>query len=86
MPTGAPFLYDSLLRALKADIRRFFPELDPADYATHSFRRFGATYAKCGGIPDDVIQYVGRWVSDCFQRYFVFSDDDKVDMSRSLIP
>jgi hypothetical protein len=84
-PTGEPLCYNSLLRALKSDIREFFPDLDPADYATHSFRRFGASYAKTHGIPDDMIQFMGRWVSECFQRYFVFSDDNKVDISRSLL-
>jgi hypothetical protein len=84
-PTGKPFAYDSLLRNLKQDIVDYFPELDPDDYATHSFRRFGATYAKCRGIPDDLIQHMERWVSDCFQRYFLFSDDDKVQMNQRLL-
>ena len=85
-PTGLPLTYDSLLHALKSDLRTYFPELDPADFATHSFRRFGATYAKLKKIPDDLTQYMGRWISDCFQRYWIFDDDAKVDMSRSLVP
>ena len=85
-PTGKPLTYDTILYALKADIKTYFPHLDPKDYATHSFRRFGATYGKTHGIPDDLVQYMGRWVSDCFQRYWIFDDDAKVDMSRSLVP
>ena len=85
-PTGAPLEYNTILYALKADTSDYFPDLDPADYGTHTFRRFGATYAKCKGIPDDLIQYMGRWVSDCFQRYFIFGDDQKVEMSRDLVP
>ena len=63
----------------------YFPELDAADYGTHTFRRFGATYAKCQGIPDDLIKLMGRWVSDCWQRYLMFSDEDKVQMSRDML-
>ena len=84
-PTGAAFTYDSLLKELKSDIVSYFPNLDPADYATHSFRRFGATYAFCKGIPSDLVQYMGRWVSDCWQRYLLFSDDNKTDMSHKML-
>jgi hypothetical protein len=84
-PTGAALSYNSLLSALKADIDAYFPDIDSAFIGTHSFRRFGATYCKLKGIPDDLIQFMGRWVSECFQRYFIFSDDAKVNMSRSMI-
>ena len=84
-PTGRPLSYNSLLIALKQDISLFFPDLDPADFGTHSFRRFGATYMKCKGTPDDLIQYMGRWVSECFQRCFLFSDDDKVNISKQML-
>ena len=77
--------YNSALYALKADITNHFPDLDPADYGTHSFRRFGATYAHMKGLPNDLVQYMGRWVSDCFQRYFLFSDDYKVEISRQMM-
>ena len=55
IPTGAPLTYNSLLRALKDDVKTHFPDIDPADIGTHSFRRFGATYMKTKGIPDDLI-------------------------------
>ena len=53
--------------------------------AIRRIRRFGATLAKCRGIPDDLTQHMGRWVSDCFQRYFLFSDDDKTEMNKRLL-
>ena len=77
--------YNTLLSALKSDIDAYFPDLDSKNIGTHSFRRFGATYAKLRGVPDDLIQYMGRWVSACFQRYFIFSDDNKVDFSKDLV-
>ena len=84
-PTGEPLSYTSCLYGLKADIKQFFPELDPSDYGTHTFRRFGATYAKAKGIPDDLIMLMGRWVSECWRRYLLFSDDSKVQMSRDML-
>jgi len=84
-PNGKPLEYNTILYELKDTIKLHFLELDPSDYATHSFRRFGATLAKCRGLPDDLTQHMGRWVSDCFQRYFLFSDDDKTDMNKSLL-
>ena len=76
--------YNDLLRSLKRDIDEEFPDLCSADFGTHSFRRFGATYAKLKGIPDDLIQHMGGWVSECFRMYFLFSDDDKVEINRVL--
>ena len=84
-PTGAPMTYSTLLAALKSDIKLDFPDLNPADFGTHSFRRFGATLAKTKGVPDDMIQYMGRWLSQSFQVYFMFSDADKVDVNRDLL-
>ena len=84
-PTGAAFSHDSLLRELKSDIVSYFPDLDPADYATHSFRRFGATHAFCKGTPSDLVQCMGRWVSDCWQRCLLFSEDNKAEMSHRML-
>ena len=84
-PTGTPLRYNTLLSELKRDITMHFPDIDPKCIGTHSFRRFGATYAKTKGIPDDLIQLMGRWVSDCFQRYFMFSDSDKADINRQMV-
>jgi hypothetical protein len=84
-PTGEPMQYATLLAALKHDIDMEFPELDAADYGTHSFRRFGATLARTQGIPDDMIKLMGRWQSDCFQMCFMFSEDDKVEANRGML-
>jgi hypothetical protein len=85
-PTGRPLSYDATLKNLKITINKEFPEMDSAATGTHVFRRFGATLAKCNGLPDDLIQFMGRWVSETFKRYFMFSDQNKVDMSASLLP
>ena len=36
---------------------------------THSFRIGGASAAASAGIPDSVIQILGRWSSDAYKRY-----------------
>ena len=82
--------YAATLKELKNDVRSLsdtYPELAETwqSFGTHCFRRFGATLCKVGGIPDDITQYLGRWVSDCFQRYLMFSDDNKVEMSRAMV-
>ena len=89
-PTGKPMTYAHLLKALKDTITEFFPDMDATEFGTHSFRRFGATLAKCNGVPDDLIQLVGRWVSQnpsvSNPAYFQFSDEDKVQANAALLP
>jgi hypothetical protein len=84
-PTGAPLTYPDLLNALKQEINDNCPDLVSAEIGTHCFRRFSATLAKTQGLPDDLIQYMGRWSSLCFQSYWMFSDDDKTDMNAALL-
>ena len=39
------------------------------DFNTHSFRTGGAIAMKAGGLPFEIIQSFGRWVSDCAKIY-----------------
>ena len=43
---------------------------------THSFRIGGASAASSHGIPDSIIQILGRWSSDCFRQYIRMPDKD----------
>ena len=38
-------------------------------YCGHSFRIGAATSAGAAGVPDHIIQTLGRWSSDCYMRY-----------------
>ena len=51
---------------------------------THSFRIGGATAASSQGIPDTIIQIMGRWTSDCFKKYIRVSDQELCDYQRRM--
>ena len=46
-----------------------------------SFRRGGATWAFQVGIPGELIQICGDWVSDSYKRYLEFSMDHRLDLA-----
>ena len=66
-PDGTPLrrtVFVRLVRAL-ADAAG----LTKAHFAGHSFRIGGATDLARNGVPDHLIKTIGRWKSDCYQRY-----------------
>ncbi|KAH8919584.1 hypothetical protein BT69DRAFT_1206803, partial [Atractiella rhizophila] len=46
-------------------LRRFFS----SDIAGHSLRSGGATHLAANGVPESIIQKIGRWSSEAFQIY-----------------
>ena len=42
---------------------------EPTDYAIHSFRIGAATAAANANLPEWIIETMGRWTSDYYQRY-----------------
>lgn len=59
-------------------VSRFLADVFPLlnNINTHSFRIGGATAAASNGVSDAIIQTMGRWNSDCFQRYIRVSDTE----------
>lgn len=57
----------------------------PLDFTGHSFRRGGATWAFQSGMPGELIQICGDWVSDSYRRYLEFSTQNKLDLAALLI-
>ena len=58
---------------------------DASAFTGHSFRRGGATWAFQAGIPGELIQICGDWVSDAYKRYLEFSMNDKLNLAAQLV-
>jgi hypothetical protein len=56
-----------------------------SEFTGHSFRRGGATWAFQVGIPGELIQICGDWVSDAYKRYLEFNMNDKLNLAACLV-
>ncbi len=65
---GYPITYKAFLRKIKQLAAA--SGLNPDEYATHSFRIGGATFAYQAGVPLQLIQLQGDWQSLAILRYF----------------
>ena len=65
--SGAYLTRNNLTSALRALLQS--GDHDPSSYVSHSFRIGAATSAAAAGVPDWLIQTLGRWSSDCFKTY-----------------
>ena len=78
-----PLKYHEFLHILKQTLRRC--GLKPGDYAGHSFRRGGATFALSQGVPGELIQILGDWKSDAYKLYLSVSVQEKAKHINSLL-
>ena len=51
--------------------------LDSTNYALHSFRRGGATFAFESSVSSELIKVQGDWHIDCYLRYLEMSNSQK---------
>ena len=68
--SGRPLTKD----ALTAETRQLLSHLgcQASDYAGHSYRIGAATAAASAGLPSWFVKILGRWSSDCYERYLQF--------------
>lgn len=61
------FNYDTFVSKLRTHLAAL--ALDPKLYASHSFRRGGASFAYQSGVPIELIKALGDWRSDAVLIY-----------------
>lgn len=66
LDTGQPLTREIVTSRLKLITKT--AGLD-GNYSSHSFRIVAATMAARAGIPDHLIQVLGRWRSDAYKQY-----------------
>ena len=86
---GPLFLYQdgrSLSRASLTDwLRRILSAAGvPGTFSSHSFRIGAATVAARNGIPDHLIQALGRWSSNAYQLYIPSPSESLAPLSSQL--
>ena len=57
---------------------------DPNLYSTHSLRRGGYSWAFKSGVPTNLIQHHGDWLSDCYKNYLTFDFQEKLSVSERM--
>lgn len=57
---------------------------NPSDYATHSFRRGGATFCYSIGLSPDAIKIAGNWTSNCYQQYIDNDTQTRFNIIRTM--
>ena len=58
-----------LNEAMKLTVQRAKYHMDPKRFESYSLRIAGASIMAAAGIPNYTIKKIGRWKSDCFERY-----------------
>ena len=57
----------------------------PGNFSSHSFRIGAATVAARNGVPDHLIQTMGRWSSNAYQLYIRTPSESLTTLSQKLV-
>ena len=80
---GTPLSRSRLVQAVRSALTSI-GTIDLSRYTGHSFRIGAATTAARAGIPDSMIQTLGRWKSSSFLSYIRTQPGDTIAISRRL--
>ena len=80
---GSPLTRSDLVAAMRTAL--IGSGLDITRYSTHSFRIGAATAAANAGLPDSLIQTLGRWRSSPFLRYIRTPQSTLLSVPRTLV-
>ena len=83
LQSGHPLSRQKLVELVRTTLRQ--AGLDCSQYAGHSFRIGAATTAAARGLSEPLIQTLGRWSSDSYQRYIKIPRAELAQVSRTLI-
>lgn len=82
--SNQPFTYQFLRSKLTSRLQECnVPDFET--YTGHSWRRGAAQHAYEMGLPENMIQRLGRWTSDAFKGYFTVSITEKFILSRRFL-
>ena len=81
---GSPLLRPLLVREVREALSRARPQEEWSQFSGHSFRIGAATTAARTGVPDSMIQALGRWKSSAFLSYIRTPPESLAAMSRVL--
>ena len=79
---GSPVTRHFLVKNLKLTLQTL--GYNDQQYNGHSFRIGAATSAANGNVQDHMIQTLGRWSSDCYNRY-IRTDDDVLSRAQQAM-
>ena len=81
--SGGPLTRENLTRETRLLISK--GGLDSREFAGHSFRIGAATTAASANLPPWLIKVLGRWSSDCFERYIKTPPSVLAQVSQKLV-
>ena len=79
---AVPLVYSQLQHRLKSLIAK--TGRDPNLFSSHSLRRGGCSWAFKSGVPTNLIQHHGDWLSDCYKNYLTFDFQSKLSVSSDM--